>query len=287
MSSILGAIQTEIDQMVEAMNLKKSEFIERVELQVEELQLLREQLGVSIGTEEARAKVRAIAKRAGLAEDPKRQAQLKAQDVRVRMRAPADIVAPPPSTAAQKKESSFSRGPSKIVVSGSLQRELAVIDARIVELMLEGASIARQAEVALLSDIRAGVNGLLSEMPEHDVLLGLVADFSEQVDGVLRDLSAGGASRMKRLYDHARELLSRLRSVSKIETKDKAMKQDVERLAKVLESVKKELGKPTEPAVSAAEKALLEVHKTLGDRGILGSRSLLFSALRSSEARQA
>lgn len=283
MSGILNALGAEIEEAIAHVTAQRDEAVQKAVAFVAELQQLKDSLGQSIGTEEARAKLRAIRKRALGADDGKRQAQLKAQDVRVRMRAPVDIVAPTP---AKKEAGQFQKGPSKIVVSGSLQRELALIDARIVELMMDGPSTARSAEVALLSDIRSGVNGLLGEMPEHDVLLGLVAEFSEQVEGVLRDLTAGGAVRMKRLYDHARELLGRLKSVSKIESKDKALKSDVDRLVKQLETVKKELGKPTEPAVSAAEKALLEIHKTLGERGILGARSMLFSALRVSEQRQ-
>jgi hypothetical protein len=276
----MSSVVDELEEALSAMNEKREELLGKLTAEISDLEALRTE--AASGREEVRTKVRAARRRVLGAEDNKRQAQIKTQDMRVRMRAPTDALgAPPPKTDKPPMKQSV----SKIVVQGAIQRELGGIDARIVELFLDEDKNGQAPEVVFLSDLRAGLNALLKDLPEHGVLLSLVMEHVDQVQATVRDLSTGGALRARRFFDHDRELLGRLKAMIRADGPAKSpMPAAVEKLSQLVQSAKKALEAEASGDLKKPfrdlEDALLSIHRELQERGFVAARSLLFSALR-------
>jgi hypothetical protein len=216
-------------------------------------------------------------------DDRTKSQQLKTQDVRVRMRAPQDPVgAPPPKTQAAPQKTL-----SRVVVLGSIQRELGQIDSRIVELMVDEGESKTGPEVCFLTDLRQGLLAVQKELPEHDVLLQLVSDHVDAVDATYKDLRQGGLPRARRFFEHDRELLGRLKAMVRLDgpnPKKTDAAKTVEKLSEMLQKARQTLdGQPKDVSKLAREleDTLMTIHKVLHERGFVAAKSLLFSALRS------
>lgn len=270
----------EIDEVEQELTQRRDEMVARADEHLRELAAMRAKPPSKVLDEETRSKLRLIRRRA-LGDEAKREAKTQpkgATGVRVHMRAPEGAPGKAPPTASVKS------APSRVVVQGTVQRQLGVIDGRLVTLMMtEEADGHRPAgEIYLLCDVRAGLGALLTNWPEHDVLLALVSDYAEQVEDILTDLNAGGERRARRLFDHDRELVSRLRATSKADPANKSLAAAVVKYDQRLDVSKKALAaaQPVAGVSRELEEMLMSMHKELDDQGFAGARSLLFSSLR-------
>lgn len=279
----------EIDEAVAQLAQRRDETVQKLNDQLAGLEQVRGALGDGLSVEEARVRVRAIRRKALGADAAKRLTQMKTQDMRVRMRAPADLVAAP--VTRSQGASSSNKAPSRIVVQGSLQRLLGGVDGRMVELLVdEERTEAGAGELCLLADLRAGLTALARELPEHDVLLGLLGEHLEQAEQVLRDLSLGGLVRARRFFEHDRELVGRLRAMAKSEgNKKDPVHALVHKLHESLERLRASLDQAGSDETRVAsvgrelEQFLVVVHKELAGKGFAAARSLLFTALNRQE----
>ncbi|MCC6808097.1 MAG: hypothetical protein IT381_11785 [Deltaproteobacteria bacterium] len=280
MNALTEALLIEIEEVLAIVNERRADQVARFDTDLAELSGLRAALQEGRGMEDARIKVRALKQRHQPSED--RKALLKTQDVRVRMRAPQDPVGqPPPRT----EKPIVRQAPSRVVVLGSIQRELSQLDGRIVELLVDEGESKSGPEVCFLSDLRAGLLAVQKELPEHDVLLQLVNDHVEAVEATFKDLRTGGIARARRFFEHDRELLGRLKAMVRADgqKKNDAVK-TVEKLSEALQKARKTLDAPPADVSKISrelEDTLLTIHKVLHERGFVAARSLLFSALRS------
>ena len=211
--SVMSLVE-EIAEIEQELTQRRDEIVARAEEHLRELQAMRGEPQ----SDEARAKLRQIRRRALGDDKPAKTLPHGAAGVRVRMRAPEG--APVKAPSAPQKTSL-----SRVVVQGAVQRQLGLIDGRLVTLMLAAEEDGHRpaGEIYLLCDVRAGLGAVLANWPEHDVLVSLVSDYAEQVDTILADLGAGGERRARRLYDHDRELVSRLRATSKADPSNKSL----------------------------------------------------------------
>lgn len=277
------AVLEEAEQLLVTLEQKRTEQTIRIDADAEQLAAMLDALRTGQLDDSARLQLRALQKRYAADDDkrdPKRNTQLKAQDVRVRMRAPADpIGAPPPRVEKAAAKPTLSR----IIVQGSLQRELTGIESRIVELLVDEGGTRLAPEVCFLTDLRAGLIGLQREMPEHDVLLGLVNEHVESVGAIMKDLAQGGQARARRFFEHDRELLARLKAMLRAEGKKKGAPVDtVDRLSGLLANARKalEAGSDLAKVGRELEDTLMVIHRELEGQGFVAARSLLFNALR-------
>ncbi len=273
----------DIEALSQALENTRADAITRLDTHLEELANMRHALGN--GGSEADLRARFLTVKRHAVELPPVEARgggkkVRGAEVTVRMKAPT--VAPGAMPGKSKTQSKAP--PVRLVVQGTLQRELAEIDGRIVNLMLEAENAAqRPGEIYLLCDVRAGLQSVLDTLPEHDVLLGLVHEYSEQVEAILADLVAGGQKRAKRLLEHDRELMSRLKAMSKADPKNAPLAGAATKFGALLEASKKKLEAPPagiEPLSRELEDLLFSMHKELEGQGFGGAHSLLFSALK-------
>lgn len=279
MNALTEALLAEIEDVLTIVSDRRAQETSRFDADLQELEALRTALQEGRGMEDARIRVRAMKQRHG--GDDRKSAQLKAQDVRVRMRAPQDPVGAPPPKAQEKPVKTLSR----VVVLGSIQRELSQIDGRIVELLVDEGESKSGPEVCFLTDLRAGLLAVQKELPEHDVLLQLVNDHVEAVEATYKDLRQGGLPRARRFFEHDRELLGRLKAMVRLDGQKKTdAAKTVEKLSEMLQKARTALdGTPKDLSKLSREleDTLLTIHRVLQERGFVAAKSLLFSALRS------
>jgi hypothetical protein len=282
MSALTEALLGEIQDLVATVTERRDDAAVRFEADLAELQTLQAALQDGRPSDDARMRVRALKQR-HQGEEGKRGAQMKAQDVRVRMRAPQDLVgsAPPP---VKSDRPVVKPGLSRVVVLGSIQRELGQIDQRIVELLVDEGESKSGPEVCFLTDLRAGLIAVQKQLPEHDVLLNLVNEHVDAVEATFKDLRSGGIARARRFFEHDRELLGRLKAMVRADGQKKGeAEKTVQKLSESLQKARKTLEAPPKDLSKVSrelEDTLLTIHKVLQDGGFVAARSLLFSALR-------
>jgi hypothetical protein len=105
-------------------------------------------------------------------------------------------------------------GRAPAAVAATLGRTLTAVESRIVGVLAHAESPAdRQAarlELALLVRLRKALQGQAAHGTEDAVLADSLVEFAETVQGVLADLDAGGARRVRRWLDFDRELVAEL-----------------------------------------------------------------------------
>jgi hypothetical protein len=281
--SFNDALTADIDEVQSLLKDRKVEALTRYEADLEELERLRMMLeaGNSGGSGDVRMKIRAIRHRHFGADDGKRADKGKAQDVKVRMKAPLEPVGSAVRRDTEKPKTALSR----VVVQGTIQRELGVIESRMVTLLVDEGQTQAAPEVCFLADLRSGLVGLLRGLPEHDLLLGLVNDHLTTVDATLADLAAGGIARARRFFEHDRELLGRLRAMLRAEGHSKTPAFALaEKFAESLKRARTAIDAGGSELITVSgelEQMLMTIHKELQGQGFVASKSLLFNALRS------
>ena len=282
MSALTEALLGEIEDLLQTVNERRDDAATRFEADLAELQTLQGALQEGRPSDDARMRLRALKQR-HQNDEGKRGSQLKAQDVRVRMRAPQDPVGSAPPAKTDKPV--VRPGLSRVVVLGSIQRELAQIDQRIVELLVDEGESKTGPEVCFLTDLRAGLIAVQKQLPEHDVLLNLVNEHVESVEATFKDLRTGGIARARRFFEHDRELLGRLKAMVRVDGQKKGeADKTVQKLSEALQKARKTLDAPPKDISKVSrelEDTLLTIHKVLQEGGFVAARSLLFSALRS------
>lgn len=284
MNALTEALLADIEEVSTIVSDKKQSELSRYEVDLADLDALKTALKAGRGMDDARMRVRAIKQRYG--GDDRNKAQLRTQDVRVRMRAPTDLVGSPPPKISDKPQR---QSVSRVVVLGSIQRELGQIDSRIVELLVDEGESKTGPEVCFLTDLRQGLLAVQKELPEHDVLLQLVNDHVEAVEATYKDLRQGGVARARRFFEHDRELLGRLKAMVRLETSGNGQKKSdtaktVDKLSEMLQRARQTLdGDPKDVTKISREleDTLLTIHRVLQERGFVAAKSLLFSALKS------
>lgn len=97
------------------------------------------------------------------------------------------------------------------MASASLHRAVGAVDARVVS-VLSGTMPRDEArlELASLRRIRRSLDEHLASVPEDVVLLSTLVEYADDVLGIVSDLDQGGDTRVRRLLDYARELVSQV-----------------------------------------------------------------------------
>jgi hypothetical protein len=115
-----------------------------------------------------------------------------------------------PRTAAAAPAVTARSVPAAVQIVSNLERVRAAVDNRIVRIMLGNSRAEGRLELALLRGLRRGLVQQAAALPEDVVLLDSVAEFTDGVEATLQDLESGGSSRLRRLLEYDRELVSQI-----------------------------------------------------------------------------
>ncbi len=102
-------------------------------------------------------------------------------------------------------------GPSSAMATATLHRVLNVVDARVVTVL--SMSLARdeaRLELASLRRLRRSLDEHLASVPEDVVLVTSLVEHADDAMAVVADLEQGGQTRVRRLLEYVRELVSQV-----------------------------------------------------------------------------
>ncbi|MBC7794188.1 MAG: hypothetical protein H7Z43_10815 [Clostridia bacterium] len=152
-------------------------------------------------------------------------------------------------------------GPSSAMASSSLSRAAGAVDTRVMTLLSSPRPRDEtKLELALLRRLRRSLDEQSASIPEDVILIGTLIEHADDVLATIADLESGGASRVRRLLDYDRELVSQLTAMG---GNGAAAKEQIQKARSVLEHM---TNPQVQPAMTEAVAIFTRIQQDLAKK---------------------